>query len=1216
MPHLEPTYLRYIYDGLIKGSIHPENSAELPDGLIGMYEEAFDERTSVVERQKLMQCFAIWALLKKEVSAAFVAEVLGETEDEIQNFISKYSAWFNSPESGKYQLYHERLKVYLLQKLSEKEIHELHEKLISRLEKAIEEQKTDEFEWYGLEFLVGHLGVSAMLNVEGKKLIELANSQAHWQRQLKVSKGFTWTKNGLKELMSWASKYNDDEVIECSLQMVDLHHQEQNAAPQIVALVAEGDFDSALKRIEQFGGNDKEGLQRKFTLYMLCLMELTLLESKGKPFRKDGIEKLLKHLDEQLPVDHSILNWNDFFSSYTMFLIAFECAYLNLDYCVLFIRTDEWEIDSLIKLGIHNNLQYQVLKNSFYCISSEKLKSKTFELIIKELLKFNLINEAIEFINNDEVIKEAKNYFYLIVNELISQGNFEKAIEYTKEISNPQKKCTVFIEISSAQAKQSTDQISNDLLHEALLCARSIGCAVDKCKMLAKISSELFFRSMIEDAELALQEALENTLKISDEFGDQSLAMKAISIEMAKQGKIERALEYSRKIDNTFEDKSLTLCSIFIELASQKSIEDASYVLNEAIDCARNISCIDWKITALVEIAFELINLKLSEEFTSLIEESIEVIKSNRNYKFNELALCDIPKELASLGKLKEAIDFYENLPESISKSSTLKNLSIEFFAQGDVNRALKYAREIEDVIKKSEALLAISTGLHDQLNANTANSLMNETIHSARQINFVYDRERTYHLIISHLSYQKKYRELTQLMQETLELSSGLTSEKDRRIVLRDISVQLVAQGKNSEALDYARRINSVRERVTALIAIFKKLAQDGSVKKAEALLSESIQYARSCPEDYEKSHLLKNISKELFKTGKIEEAKTIMIESYHVALRMNDFSGRNALKDITAELVRFGQFEEALVCAKSNPDVSSRIRSLGNISTHMAKQGRKDEADILLEDILAEAKCLDSEISKNSILSNIAVEFVNQKKLQEAIDIVNGFTSLRNKYRALANIAIELVKLGHVEKAVSIMTEILEGPQERDSKIIQRGELVNFIAELAESGALDKAYEFAQRITESSSKSRALMIISIERAKRGDYSQAEEIGFQIPQISKRYFCWKRIGEYKLSNSNWVDATHQVFVWQNLEAQTYYLKGIASSMKIVDCDRDFILRARKFFLSDIESLEQLFQNYGINMVFFQNHTPAVINRLNRTLNIQWAIAIKNQLPN
>lgn len=71
MPQLEPTYLRYICDGL-KGSIHPKNAAELPDGLIGMYEEAFDERTSVIERQKLLQRFTIWTLLKKNLSTAFI----------------------------------------------------------------------------------------------------------------------------------------------------------------------------------------------------------------------------------------------------------------------------------------------------------------------------------------------------------------------------------------------------------------------------------------------------------------------------------------------------------------------------------------------------------------------------------------------------------------------------------------------------------------------------------------------------------------------------------------------------------------------------------------------------------------------------------------------------------------------------------------------------------------------------------------------------------------------------------------------------------------------------------------------------------------------------------------------------------------------------------------------------------------------------------------
>jgi hypothetical protein len=441
MPHLEPTYLRYIYDGLIKGSIHPENAAELPDGLIGMYDEAFDERTSVVERQKLLQRFAIWALLKKEVSAAFVAEILGETEDEIQEFISTYSAWFNSPESGKYQLYHERLKVYLLQKLSEGEVHTLHEKLIARLENAIEAQKADEFEWYGLEFLTSHLSIAAMLNGDGKKLIDLAYSQTHWQRQLKISKGYSWTKNSIQEVMAWASKYNDDEVIECGLQMVVLHHQEQNAAPQIVAMIAEGDFDAALKRIEQFGGNDKEGLQRKFILYMLCLMELTFLDSIDNPYRKEGVAKLLKHFDEQLPVDHSVLNWGDFFSSKIVFQISKWLTTLNLEYRLLFNRTHcidlQWVRDyNFISLGellflleLNSELPDSKLGAELWGINTNNQKSKSFnEFLLLNRLIANGGLQSLENIPSSFLGEDLDKLKFELVISLYKVGRIDEAL--------------------------------------------------------------------------------------------------------------------------------------------------------------------------------------------------------------------------------------------------------------------------------------------------------------------------------------------------------------------------------------------------------------------------------------------------------------------------------------------------------------------------------------------------------------------------------------------------------------------------------------------------------------------------------------------------------------------------------------------------------------------------------------------------------------------
>ena len=201
--HLEPTYLRYIYDGLFKGSIHPENSADLPDGLIGLYEDALDERTSVVERQKLLNRFAIWALLKKEVSVAFVAEVLGESEDEIQEFISTYSAWFNSPEIGMYQLYHERLKVYLLQKMSEGEIVLLNSKIVEFLLQKVNDVQQCESVSYCFEHLSFHLFLNGYLTEKGDLLAQYCLDDNFKKRQFELSGYYDWE----EKMLSFGVEY-------------------------------------------------------------------------------------------------------------------------------------------------------------------------------------------------------------------------------------------------------------------------------------------------------------------------------------------------------------------------------------------------------------------------------------------------------------------------------------------------------------------------------------------------------------------------------------------------------------------------------------------------------------------------------------------------------------------------------------------------------------------------------------------------------------------------------------------------------------------------------------------------------------------------------------------------------------------------------------------------------------------------------------------------
>ena len=228
MSHLEPSYLRYIYDGLDKGDLHPDNAAALPEGLIGLYEASFEENKPPRERQKLLETFATWALLKKEVSAQFVAEILDVPTQEIIDFIATYSSWFTSPESGKYQLYHERLKVYMLQKLSEKEITILHNKLISRLELAIGEQKEDEFEYYGLAFIGLHHFIES-----NDDLYEFINDTNIWERQLFLFNSYKWVKFNLQIGIELSTKTNNEILIDCSLNLLLVTYNEINSILEI-----------------------------------------------------------------------------------------------------------------------------------------------------------------------------------------------------------------------------------------------------------------------------------------------------------------------------------------------------------------------------------------------------------------------------------------------------------------------------------------------------------------------------------------------------------------------------------------------------------------------------------------------------------------------------------------------------------------------------------------------------------------------------------------------------------------------------------------------------------------------------------------------------------------------------------------------------------------------------------------------------------------------
>lgn len=273
MPHLEPTYLRYIYDGLLKGSIHPENAAELPEGLIGLYEEAFDERTSVVERQKLLQRFAIWALLKKEVSAAFIAEVLGETEDDIQEFISTYSAWFNSPESGKYQLYHERLKVYLLQKLSESEVAKLNTLIVDFLLQKVNEVQQSESLNYCFENLSFHLFLNSYLSGNSELLAQYCLDDKFKKRQFDLSGFYDWEEQLTSYGIEYFSIKKDPVCHQIVFEKTKIISKKKNI-DLILSLIRDGEIELVLRFFQNYHEIDLYARVELAYFYILSFFEI------------------------------------------------------------------------------------------------------------------------------------------------------------------------------------------------------------------------------------------------------------------------------------------------------------------------------------------------------------------------------------------------------------------------------------------------------------------------------------------------------------------------------------------------------------------------------------------------------------------------------------------------------------------------------------------------------------------------------------------------------------------------------------------------------------------------------------------------------------------------------------------------------------------------------------------------------------------------------
>ena len=1159
-----PLYLKLLCDSIENGGIALNDLNALPSKIDEYYKAILLRYAQDPDGDALLAGLYTFAAAKDYLTMAHLGLMnqLGDATLERIGSTLKEVIYENplTEDVLDYQLFHESFREYLVKEKTLK---------VSEAKQRIIEfcggWKELDGQWeqrYILEHYASHLHESTKEH-HSELLLKLIYDTNFQTTQKKVLRGFEATNTLFRLALLRASDIKRfDEQLEAGLCLVDLKYEEANDAPQIVAMVANGEIDLALKRIESFGGSDKEGMQRKFILYMLCLMELTLLESKDKPFRKDAIQKLLHHLDEQIPADTSLINWNDFFPSNLMFLLVFQWSEIGVDYLIVFKRTDHWEGTWLIEEGPFLSSQLELV---WMCIQYNSM-------VVPKCGLLRIMSEV-----------------------FAKQGEFDRAVEIADSISDG-------VEKFKAQKAISTSLTNQDKLDEALAIVNKIDNESDKNSAFAAITWELAKSRKFQDAQAC-------ALQINDVyFGSQSI--RQIAFELYKNRKSVEALTALRKavgLARSISDdylKSYSFQSIYSIFVKFENLNEASSAIDYSIKCARRIGNAPAKSKALQNISVAFAQQMNSEAADSFMEEAlacIQGITEENDIKWS--ALQEIALGLAKQNRMAEALDCAKSIEGRVAKSSVISEISKLLVRQSKIEEAIVFSQNINDELGqsfKSRVLEEISIELVKQ-------GKQQEAINNYKNY---YDgrgmaKLRALKRMINHGANIQRLDIAYDIMLKTLAFDKVVNDKKNIDKALKNFANKLSEEGKILEALMCARKVSNNKERSFILADILTLSKLIGDEDKYKAIQEETIECAKNIIDVWLKSSALVNISNELAKQKEYEYSNIIMQELFEYIKNVNDSRKEGAQCEISKMLAVQGKFDEAIECSLGITNSVRQSSAMRDISIELAKQGHfarslENSEIITREDIRVEAMCaISSELSNHQKFEK------SQSILNDASQLAKGISDENFKARALIFIAAELNNQGRIAEKVLLINAALE------CKLLEGYIYREILVKITKLGHFEEAISYAHLLRDYV----ALSSISVELAKQGNLDLSESIGLEIIQLAERHNCWKTIAQNGYIEMGWQKSLQQNTQFKSDEARLYYLKGWANAVSECDTDSDCMQEASIHLAHDSESLENLLQKHALHEVFFGKSGPEKINRLNQTVDIQWALDIVAQFP-
>jgi len=824
-----PLYLKLLCNAIENGSIPYNDPKALPTEINDYYKAILTRYANDShDGDALLSCLFVFAAAFDYLTPVHLQLINGfGTAQSIRVESTLKEVLYENPlteEVLDYQLFHESFREFLVQ-FYPTELKRAETKLLEFCSTWDTLQYTFE-QRYALQHYTSHLTQSST-EQSILTLINLSKNKAYTDIQKKVLRGFVATKQLYQEIIHHTIKSaSTDEALEAALALVDLKYEEQSDVASILTMVANNEIDLALQRITAFGGESKKDKQRQFILYMLCLMELTLLESKTQPWRKLAIQKLLAQFEEQIPIDHSLLDWYKFFPSYLMFLMACDWAQMELDYLIVYKRTTQLKSDWVSDKAPYTDIQLEVL------LSSAQGKSGVLK----------------------------KSALASIEEQLAEQGNPKVALTTVQGISDELPKSSALASIATQLAQQGNQAAASSIIQEALTTAQGINNQLLKIRALASIATQLAQQGNPEAAASIMHEELNSAQGMKAKF-IKNRALVSIATQLAQQGNLEAALTLTQCINDELEKRSV-LASIAEQLAQQGNPEVAAFMMQKVLTLAKGKCDKRTKSCVLVSIATQFVHQGNPEAAASMMQEALTLAQDTSNNVFDQIyTLKLIATQLAKQGNLEVALTTAQDISNKLEKSSVLASIATQLAQQGNLEAALTTAQGISDDNYKSRALASIATQLAQQGNLEAA-------LTTAQGISDDNYKSRALASIATQLA-QQGNPEAASMMQEALTtaqgIAQGISHDYIKSSALASIATHLAQQGNPAAALTTAQGISDDNYKSSALASIATHLAQQGNPEAAASIMQEAITTSQGISDDNYKSSALASIATQM---------------------------------------------------------------------------------------------------------------------------------------------------------------------------------------------------------------------------------------------------------------------------------------------------------------------------------------------------------------